>query len=232
MPKGYCGEQHWSVFLLNIVGAGILILSFLTAPGAVIAQEPAIDGLDEVRMLLEQGRPEAAYARALALEPELIGEPAFDFYLGLAAIESGRAAVAALAFERVLITEPGSARVELELARALFELGDLDGAQVRFIRVLDQTLPEGVQVTINRFLAAIERRRKRQSRQYHWGVSLAGGHDSNINSATSADEFEFALGTVIFPQESQQREDIFLSLGAFFNANARVGSRSRLFFNS
>lgn len=186
----------------------------------------------EVRALLERGQPEAAYSRALLLEERLIGEPAFDFYFGLAAVESGKPSIAALAFERVLLAEPGSARVQLELGRALFQLGDLDGAQRQFNQVLEQEPPEGVRTTIDRFLTAIAGYREQKSRQFSWGFSVASGHDSNINSATSADEFTFALGTVVFPRESQKTDDGFSKLSGHFNGQFGASERSHWFFNT
>ena len=45
---------------------------------------------DELRKLLEQGKPDEAY-RIAKTTPDELGNPAFDFYFGVAAINSGKA---------------------------------------------------------------------------------------------------------------------------------------------
>ena len=54
---------------------------------------------DELRRLVERGLADRAYALG-ALHPELRGNPEFDYYFGVAAIESGRAGAGVHALER------------------------------------------------------------------------------------------------------------------------------------
>ena len=61
---------------------GALALFFATG----LAAAPA----DELRKLLKQGKPDEAY-RIAKTTPDELGNPAFDFYFGLAAINSGKA---------------------------------------------------------------------------------------------------------------------------------------------
>lgn len=235
-PSSRHGSRSFLLAKAAIVPAlAMLLLNPLSVLGEPQFVDNHLDGnriVVEIRQLLAQGKAQDAYARALQLENQLIGEPSFDFYFGLAAVESGEPSVAALAFERVLLAEPGSARVQLELGRALYQLGDFEGAQRQFYQVLDQEPPAGVRTTINQFLEAMASHRRRQSRQLQWGLSLESGYDSNINSATSADEFTFALGTVIFPSESQKTDDGFSKLSGFFNGQLSTGDRSGWFFNT
>ena len=57
----------------------------------------------------------------LALAPqadERAGDPAFDYALGIAALDSGRYGEAIIALQRVLAVQPGNAQARAELARA------------------------------------------------------------------------------------------------------------------
>ena len=50
---------------------------------------------DELRKLLEPGKPDEAY-RVTKTTPEKLGNPAYDFYFGVAAVNSGKASDGAL----------------------------------------------------------------------------------------------------------------------------------------
>ena len=74
---------------------------------------------DELRALLEQGRPADAYALGRSRSEEL-GKPEFDFYYGVAALDSGHAGEGVLALERYVVRFPDNDRARLELARGSF----------------------------------------------------------------------------------------------------------------
>ena len=72
-------------------------------PFAAIAAIP-----DDVKTMLEQGKPKEAYELGKQ-HPELLGDPVFDFYYGVAAIDSGNAGEGVLALERYVINFPENA---------------------------------------------------------------------------------------------------------------------------
>src|SRR5690242_4679052 len=78
---------------------------------------------DEVKALLDQGKAAEAYALGKQ-HPEELGNPAFDFYYGVAAVDAGHAGEGVLALERYIANFPDNQAARLELARAYFVLGD------------------------------------------------------------------------------------------------------------
>jgi hypothetical protein len=140
---------------------------------------------DDMKSLIEQGRFADAFDLGMRHE-RLAGEPQYDYYFGVAAIDSGRATLGVLALERVLLGNPGNDLVRLELARGYFVIGDYERAREEFEYMQGRTLPTAVRNSVERYLAAI-RAADSQFRIvrrtfFEYGV----GHNSNVNSATSA----------------------------------------------
>ncbi|MEF8793662.1 tetratricopeptide repeat protein [Thiohalorhabdus sp.] len=170
--------------------------------------------LDRLQRLVEQGRMEQAYQLARDHRAELEGRTRFDFYYGVAAIEAGHVAEGVFALERVLMRQPGHDRARLELARGYFLLGEDPRAREAFRTVMAQAPPESVKATIDRFLEAIRRRSDRYETVATAYVDLAGGWDSNVNSATEADSVALfdGLFELNLSDSSQAREDAFWQL--------------------
>ncbi|RME33005.1 MAG: DUF560 domain-containing protein [Gammaproteobacteria bacterium] len=135
--------------------------------------------------LLQAGRGEEAYE---LLAPELAaraGDPAFDYLLGLAALDAGHPMEAVFALERVLDAQPDNVAARAELARAYFELGERHEARQEFELVSQEELPPSVQETINRYLSAIGQQLAGAKARFDAYISMGLGFDSNTNSATS-----------------------------------------------
>ena len=86
---------------------------------------------DDMKQMLETGRAAEAYALAKK-HPDLLGDPTFDFYLGVAAGETGHAGEAVLALERYILQHPDNVAARLQLARAYFVLGEDARAKEEF----------------------------------------------------------------------------------------------------
>lgn len=135
---------------------------------------------DEVKALIEQGKSAEAYALGRE-HADALGTPAFDFYFGVAAINSGHAGEGVLALERYVVNVPDDLNGRLELARGYFVLGEDARAREEFSLVLAGNPPPNVAANINRFLDAI-RARESQYRPTAAFVLEAGyGYDSNAN---------------------------------------------------
>jgi opacity protein-like surface antigen len=169
---------------------------------------------DEVRSLLDHGRAREAYDLARR-HPEELGKPEFDFYYGIAAVDSGRAGEGVLALERYIVRFPDNDRARLELARAYFVLGELVRARDEFERVLRRNPPPQVQATIDRFMDSIRAQETRYRTTATFHVEVGGGYDSNVNSGIGNPVISVpTLGVVQVAQAGVKSADKFLHLGA------------------
>ena len=147
------------------------------AAGAATAQQPE---LERARALIAAGNAKQAYDVLAPLQDQLTGKPEFDYLLGVAALDSGRLEEAIIAFERVLALMPNHAGAQMDLARAYYAAGSFDLAEAAFVKLRASNPPAAAQEAINRYLDAIQARR----RQTQPGWTLFGeaglGWDSNI----------------------------------------------------
>lgn len=183
---------------------GALIM-FLATPAF------ADDLLDRAGRLIESKDARAALQLLQPLESERAGDPAFDYLLGMAALDSGDAQAAVFALERVLAVQPGHSQARAELARAHYELGENESAKREFETVRSGNVPPEVRASIDRMLSAIERGPTRLNRY----IEATFGFDSNVNSATGSSSLAVpGLGTVVLGRGQVRDGDTYLGLGA------------------
>ena len=90
----------------------------------------ADQALDRAKQLLEQKQPSQAYELLLPLEAQRAGDPAFDYLLGIAALDSGHRERAIFALERVLAVQPDNALARFEMSLRDFSLPGTDTSQL------------------------------------------------------------------------------------------------------
>ncbi|NNF67018.1 MAG: SH3 domain-containing protein [Gammaproteobacteria bacterium] len=105
--------------------------------------------------LLERGQTYSAYSMLSELAPAWAGHAGFDYLLGVAALSSGNAAEAVFSLDRVVYALPGFVGARLELARALYEVGDYGRARKEFQALLDAQPPAAVREIIVGYLNAL-----------------------------------------------------------------------------
>ncbi len=153
----------------------------------------------EAETLMQASKPAEAYALLEPLEFYRSGEVRFDYLLGIAALDSGKADKATLAFERVLALEPNFAGARLDMARAYYQLGDLPRAKTEFESVLDQNPPEAAKMTIQKYLDAIRAYEDAKQTRISAYVEGVMGHDSNVNNSTAQSQIPIpAFGNLVF----------------------------------
>lgn len=143
-----------------------------------------VDGLvRDAAALRQAGKAQAAYDLLESHEPARAGDPDFDTVFGIAANDVGNYPRAVLALERALAMQPGQARIQAELGRALFAVGDNQAAStlLRAARA-GQDVPEGAARTIDQFLNAIGRVEDASRSSVRGYVEAGAGYDSNVNS--------------------------------------------------
>jgi len=171
-------RKHRRSFLIGWFALPISIAVALS-PTAAVAGVP-----EDMKLLIEQGRAAEAYTLGLQHE-DMLGQPLFDYYFGIAAVEAGRMTLGVLALERFMLQDPTNDLARLELGRAYYLLGDYARAVREFEAVLAKSPPFSVQITIRRLLAAM---RDSNSRAINGSLFLEGGFGwtSNANSGVAS----------------------------------------------
>ena len=198
----------------HIVAVGLLLLALLCSIAALHPASAQDNVLSEANTLLANGDPEAAYLLLAPLESERAGEPAFDYLLGIAALDTGRHTQAVFALERVLAMEPDNALARAEIARAYLKLGERKTAERELETVRARSdVPDDAKAAIEKYLAAF---RASQGEAMSWRAHISAtlGYDSNVNSATADDTIAVLGSAFQLAPSSQERSDFFGRLGA------------------
>lgn len=169
---------------------------------------------DEVKALMEAGKPAEAYALGKKF-PEALGDPTFDFFFGVAAIEAGHAGEGVLALERYILQFPDNVSARLQLARGYFALNEDARAREEFESLRKLTPPAAVISTIDRYLDAIRLRETRYTTSTGLYIEAGIGHDSNVNSGVASANISLQnLGPVVVGPGGTKISDTYTTLGA------------------
>lgn len=182
------------------------------------------DIADEIKVLIEQGKPKEAYELGLKHQDQL-GEARFDYAFGVAAIDSGRVSLGVLSLERVLLVNPGDDLVRLELARGYFNLGELQRARDEFEEVKSHKPPAGVVNTINIYLDLIKGKEKKQRVNGTLFAEFGLGYNSNVNTATAVNSIISPIyGPIQLTGTSKPQPSSFSFLGAGGTVNVPLAT--------
>lgn len=154
------------------------------------ARDPAGTGsfeklLRDADALIRSGNPGDAYVLLEPLEFEHAGEVRFDYLIGIAALDSGKPDKATFAFERVLAVDPDFAAARLDMARAYYQLGDLQRARTEFAAALEQNPSDAARANIRKYLDAIDAQNSGKRTRVTAYVAGSIGRDSNVNFSDS-----------------------------------------------
>ncbi len=199
----------------------ILLLAIALAPaGAVFAQETirlanssdARDLYQQAEILLADGRTFNAYELLRSYEPDLAGDPYFDYLLGVASLDSGRTGEAILNLQRAAAAAPDFAGARLELARAYYESGEYSEARLMFVALLGENPPPAVHDAIRGYINAIDSRSQAAPSQFSPYGEFFAGHDNNANGSTDDQQF---LGFALSPENQATKSSFFEVAGGF-----------------
>lgn len=201
----------------------VLALFFLLTQG--VAPALAATPAEELRQLVERGQAKEAYARGRRY-PDQLGNPAFDFYYGVAAIDAGHPGEGTLALERYVITYPNNLNARLELARGYFMMGEDARAREEFDGVLKANPPASVRANVARFEEAIKARENRYRTRFTGYAEAGYGYDSNVNGGVSSGNITLPLfGPVVVAPAGVKTDDGFALVGAGGQINVPLSQR-------
>jgi hypothetical protein len=143
-------------------------------------QAQAASSANDLRLLLEAKQPQAAFEAGVASDSNL-GEPEFDFFFGIAALETDHPAEAVLALERYTLRFPDNASARFHLGRAYFAASEDDAAKREFL-ALQASQKGDILEGSSRYLAAIAARSAERKPQWGMFLEAGAGYDTNITT--------------------------------------------------
>ncbi len=177
-------QVKYKVFLVALLTALMTSNFAMAAPDNLLTQ---------ANQLVKSGKAKQAYALLAPYESELAGDENYDYLLGIAALDSGKANEAIFALERVLAVNPNNLQARAEIAKAYFATGEITASQNEFETVQQQNPPKEVSATIEKFMGALARIKSGERTTLRAYVEGTLGDDSNVNSATSVDQVAIPL---------------------------------------
>lgn len=160
--------------------------------------------LRQAQAELRRGAGAAAYERLSAQVRWYAGLPEYDYLLGLAALDSGNAPQAVLAFERVLTVEPGHLQARAELAKALLATRETEAARREFEAVASKEIPPEARRVIDGYLALISGAGRDDDTRLHGFAEVGLGWDSNVNLGSASAQWLLGNGIAVIPQASSR----------------------------
>lgn len=211
---------------------GFLVLSVLIPVGLAQAQPQGRPDLARAEALIREGKAAEVWTLLSPHEFEFAGQEDFDYLLGVAALDSGRADRATLIFERVLEVNPDHAAARMDMGRAYFALGDFERARGAFEQVRDfEDMPAAARQTVERYLAAIEERVPSRRTRLAGYVEASLGRDTNVNGSTAAGNIYVPLFSATFSlgSSSIKAADNYRSVGGGAEVTHAIGGGFDLF---
>jgi tetratricopeptide (TPR) repeat protein len=170
-------------------------LCLLCSIVAVAQQDPLV----LAKQLMGQRNAAGAYAALVDEEPKRAGDAEFDYWFGVAALDSGHVTRAIFALERAVATRPDDAQARAELGRAYMAAGETESARREFEQVRRTALPPEAAAAIDRVLGLLDRLGPASGPTLSGYLELGAGRDSNVNSASNAGQFAIpAFGGLLF----------------------------------
>lgn len=169
---------------------------------------------DEIRRLVERGLAERAYALGV-LHPELRGNPEYDYYFGVAAIESGRAGVGVRSLEGYLSRYPRNGDARMRLALGYLELGEDVRGRAELLRALANETRANDREVIDSYRDQMRLREPRGRGSAKFYAEVGAGTDDNVAAGVPSAALELPLpGNVPLPSGVAEKRGDFMSYAA------------------
>jgi len=189
--------------------------------------------LASLEQLINQEQYAQAWDEAQLLKDQFEGDPRFDYFYGLAALETQHLDHALLALRRAVANSPEQVRPHLELARTYFLLNNQASALNEFKTALQLPMPAVVRQNVEQELKALETKASASSGGWQGSGSFALGHDSNVNLGVSKANINLPLfGEVTLDKSSVKQDSVSSELSAQFGCNQATPAKQAWFVNS
>ncbi len=157
-----------------------LLVLLISLPQALFAGTDGFD-IKHLQSLFENYKRAQSYEYAHQHQAEMEGDPYFDYFYGVSAIDTGHASEGTFALERVLLVFPQDQVARIELARGYFILQEYALARETFQAVLKDNPPPIVKDTAEAYLDRIRINESRYRPTHSGYMEFSLGADDNVN---------------------------------------------------
>ena len=218
----------------------LIFLAALATSAGVWAADT--NELSTLRREISSNNTSAAWTQAQRMRAKWEATPEFDYLYGILAYEREQYNEAQFALERVVMAEPANTRARLALGKAYYQLGDEHSALRQLNAVKVSEPPAYIMREVNHYLA---RMGKDQTGTFNGFVEAGIGHDSNVNSATTASAINnpafdstsvVSDPFIVLNRQANQQSDMYDYLQAGLNyykpLNADTGFEARVGYST
>ncbi|TQF71046.1 tetratricopeptide repeat protein [Pseudoalteromonas luteoviolacea] len=174
--------------------------------------------ISELQTALIAQNYQAAFDKANSGVDEFAGDPSFDFLYAQAALEVAKYDEAIFALERVLVNWPDHVPSHYLLGLTYAKQKNYSQAQTILQGLRSAQLTKAMRQNVDRALASIEERSNQLEESYKHAISLALGHDSNVNSGALDDRIVIGGIPFLLDATSQKTADNFMRFRYNFRA--------------
>jgi hypothetical protein len=203
----------------------IFTLVLITLSGELLAQTV----MEQLKSLSEQHQYGAMYELASQNREQYEGDPDFDFYYGVAAVDTNHVNEGVFALERVVFTQPKNHLARLELARGYYLQGDDVRSRQEFEKVLKVKPPASVVKVVDKYMAAIRIRESQYKISSSGYFDIEIGSDSNVNAGPEHNTL--GIFENILSADNFEKSDIYTTLSFGGKLNEPVTPHSTNFIN-
>jgi tetratricopeptide (TPR) repeat protein len=192
----------------------ILLAVAVFCASSAQAQDQALRRAD---VLIKEGKPRAALKLLAPLAGENAGNAEYHYLAGIAAIDTGELDFAVSSLKEALRIRPELVQARAELGRARLLMGDYLAAYFEFEAVKRANPPPEVLAGIDSYVDRLHQAVTAQRKRFGGALSFGFGYDSNVNTATSAQQITLPLfGGIVATLDAagQAQSDAFYALGA------------------
>ncbi|MBQ4834215.1 DUF560 domain-containing protein [Pseudoalteromonas sp. MMG010] len=167
--------------------------------------------VNDVKRLIAAQKFQQAYTLSNQ-HVEFLGEPEFDFLLGIVALKTDHADPAVFAFERVVEANPNWLEARLYLTRAYIAINNLPAAITQANLLINaDSASNSIKTSAKNLLSAANN--DLGTATVKQSIELALGVDGNVNAGTSEDTIVIPqLGEVLLSSESKSSDDNYILL--------------------
>ena len=191
----------------------IVLLVLLLSPFCVQAQAGLLERANE---LIRQGQAKSALELLLPAGASFGADARYHYFLGIAYVDTGQADKAIAEYQEALRLKPDLLQAEAELGRAYLLTGNYLAAHQSFDRVRAGNPPPEVLASIATYVDRIHDQAESQRQRFRGSLTLGLGYDSNVNTATSAQQVTLPiLGGIVatLSPQGRARSDSFHLFG-------------------